>query len=79
MCGTIDLQHYVARGRSESNNNFEQEIELLVHRRKEFKENIIRGVGGFHLLPTELQRTALLTAKWNQKYYKYDFKIAMVE
>ena len=52
--GTIDLKCCAARGQSESNNYFGQEIELLVHGRKSFKENIMRGVGGFHLLPPEL-------------------------
>ena len=50
-----------------------------MHGRKEFKEKITRGVGGFHLLPPELQRTAVLTAKCNRKSSRYDFKIAMVE
>ena len=79
VCGTIYLQHCAARGQSESNNNFGQEIELLVHGRKAFKEKIARDVGGFHLLPPELQRTAVLTDKWNQKSHRYGFKIAMVE
>ena len=51
VCGTIGLQHCVARGQSESNNDFGQDIELLVHRRKAFKEKITRGMGGIHLLP----------------------------
>ena len=42
-------------------------------------EKITRGMGGFHLLPPELQRTAVLTAKCNRKSSRYDFKIAMVE
>ena len=50
-----------------------------MHGRKVFKEKIARGVGGFHLLPPELQRTAVLTAKWNQESHRYDFKISMVE
>ena len=53
MCGTIDLQHCAVRGQYEINNGFGREIELLVHGRKSFKENIMRGVGGFHLLPPE--------------------------
>ena len=52
VCGTIDLQLCVACGQSKSNNNFGQEIELLVHGRKQFKENITRGLGGFYLLPS---------------------------
>ena len=79
VCVTIDLQHCAARGQSESNNNFGRENELLVHGRKLFKEKIMRGMGGFHLLPTELQRKLVLTAKWNRKSHRYDFKIAMVE
>ena len=38
VCGTIDFQHCAVRSQSESNNYFGQEIELLVHGRKEFKE-----------------------------------------
>ena len=44
-----------------------------------FKEKITRGMGGFQLLPPELHMTAVLTAKWNWKSHRYDFKIAMVE
>ena len=79
MRGTIYLQHCAARDQSESNNDFERDIELLVHGRKAFKENITRGMGGFHLLPPDLQRTVVLTVKWNRKSHRYDFKIAMVE
>ena len=50
-----------------------------MHGRKAFKENITRGMGRLHFLPPELHRTAVLTAKWNRKYHRYDFKIAMVE
>ena len=67
----------MARGQSESNNNFGQDIELLVHGRKAFKEKVTRGMGGFHLLPPELQITAVLTANWKQKSHKYDFNIDM--
>ena len=31
------------------------------------------------MLPLELQRKAVLTAKWNRKSHMYDFKITMVE
>ena len=62
VCGTIDLQHCAVLVQSESNNDFGQDIELFLHRRKAFKEKITRGMGGFHLLPPELQRTAVLTA-----------------
>ena len=78
MCGTIDLQNFAALCQSESKNIIGQEIELLVHGRKVFKENITRGVGGFHLLPPELQRTAVLTDKCNWKSHRCDFKTAMV-
>ena len=50
-----------------------------MHGRKAFKEKIARDVGGFHLLPPELQRTAVLTAKWNWESHRYEFKISMVE
>ena len=79
VCGTIDLRHFAARGQSESNNDFGREIALLVHGRKTFKENITRGMGGFHLLPPEFHSTAVLTAKWNRKSHRYDFNIDMVE
>ena len=36
-------------------------------------------MGGFNLLPLELQRKAVLTAKWNWKSHRYDFKISIVE
>ena len=48
VCGTVDLQNFASRSQSESNNDFGQEIELLVHGRKAFKDNITRGVGRFH-------------------------------
>ena len=79
VCGTIDLQHCAARGQYESNNYFGKYIELLVHERKAFKKNITRGMGGFHLIFPEFQRKAVLTDNWNQKFHRYDFKIAMVE
>ena len=56
VCGTIDLKNCVARGQSEINNDFGQDIELLVHGKKELKEKITRGIGGFHFLPPELHR-----------------------
>ena len=65
VCGTIDLQHCTACSQSESNNGFGQEIELLVHGRKAFREKITGGMGRFHLLPPESQRTEVLTAKCN--------------
>ena len=79
MCGTIHLQHCAARGQSESNNYFGQDIELLVHGRKSSEEKITSGMGRFQLLPTEMQRTAVYNAKWNRKSQRYDFKISMVE
>ena len=79
MCGTINLNHCVARVQSDSNKDFRKEIYLLVHGRKVFKEKITRDVGGFHLLPPELQRTALLGVKCNRESHRYDFKIAMIE
>ena len=54
VCVTIDLQHCAARDQSESNNDFGRDIELLVHRRKSFKEKITKGMDRFHLLPSEL-------------------------
>ena len=39
----------------------------------------MRVMVGFHLLPTELHRTAVLTDKWNHKSRRYDFKTAMIE
>ena len=79
VCGTIDLQHCAARGQSESNNDFGRDIELLVHGRKSFKEKITSVIRRFNFLTTELQRTEVLTDKWNRKSHRYDFKIAMVE
>ena len=79
VCGTIYFQHCAARSQSESNNDFGREIELLLHRRKFFKEKITRCMGGFYLLPPELQGTEVLTAKWNRKSHRYDFKIAIIE
>ena len=73
------MQHCAARGQSESNNDFGREIELLVHGRKSFKEKITRGMDGFPLIPTELQRKAVLNAKWNRKSHRYESKISMVE
>ena len=39
----------------------------------------MRGMGGFHSLPPDLQMTAVHTAKQNWKSHRYDLKIAMVE
>ena len=50
-----------------------------MHGSKSFNEKIARVVGVFHLLPPEFQRAAVLTAKWNRKSHRYDFKIDMVE
>ena len=50
-----------------------------MHGSKDFKEKITRVMDGFHLIPSELQKTAVLTAKWNQNSHRYEFKIAMVE
>ena len=79
MCGTIDLQHCAAHSQSKSNKHLGRDNDLFSHGRKAFKEKIARGMSGFHLLPLELQRTSLLTAKWNWKSHRYDFKISMVE
>ena len=51
VCGTIDLQHCAARGQYESKKDFEQEIELLVHGGKAFKEKFTRVVVRLHLIP----------------------------
>ena len=53
VCVTIDLKHCTARRQSESNDDVGQDIELLVHGRKVFKEKITRGMGGFQSLPPE--------------------------
>ena len=51
----------------------------MVHGRKALKEKIMRGMVVCYLIPPELQRTAVLTDKWNWKSRRYNFKIAMVE
>ena len=68
--GTVDLQNCAARGQSEGNNDFGREVESYVKGRKAFKERETRGIGGFHLLPPELQHTAIVTSKWNTKQHK---------
>ena len=75
--GTIDLQHMAARGQSETNNDFGREVELMVGGRTAKKEKTTRGVGGSHLLPPELQRTAILSSKYHLKDHCDDFKRAM--
>ena len=50
-----------------------------MHRSYAFKEKITRFMRRFHLISPELQRTSILTAEWNQKSHRYDFKIVMLE
>ena len=39
----------------------------------------MRSMGGFHSLAPDFQRTSVLTAEWNRRSHRYDFKIAIVE
>ena len=36
-------------------------------------------MGGFHSLAPDFQRTSVLTAEWNRRSHRYDFKISIVE
>ena len=39
----------------------------------------MRSMGGFHSLASDFQRTSVLTAEWNRRFHRYDFKISIVE
>ena len=77
--GTIDLQHMAARGQTQDNNDFGREVELIVGGRRAKKEKETRGIGGYHLMVAELQRTLILSAKYWKKDYREAFKRAMMD
>ena len=71
--GTIDLQHMAARGQTEDNNDFGRELRVG-GRKSVIHEKESRGLGGYHQLMQELQRTLILSAKWNLRAHRDLFK-----
>jgi hypothetical protein len=72
--GTIDMQHCAAAPQSRFNNDFGREFEGYIKGRKSMSATKSRGIGGFHLLMTELAFTAMVTAKWGTDAHREAFK-----
>ena len=69
----IDLQNAAARGQMAFNNDLGREHEKLVSGRKAKSKHQSKGLGAFHQLPPELQRTAIITVIENTKEHKRVF------
>lgn len=75
--GTIDLQNAAAAPQARRNNDFGREIDLYIQGRKAIKKKKGRGVGNYHVLPYELQRTAMFTSKWQTNSHKNQHRVKL--
>ena len=75
--GTIRLDHCASEGQTCSNNDFGRRHTLLVTGRKWKNGNVDKPIGGFHLHPEDLKRTAVLTSKENANVNKRWFDDAL--
>ena len=75
--GTICLDHCAAERQNISNNDFGQKHPSIVTRRKWRNEQVDKPIEFFHLLPEELQRTAVLKSKDNSYVNKRRFGNAL--
>lgn len=74
---TIRLDHCAAEGQTRSNNDLGRDHLSLVTGRKPKLDRNSKGIGTFHKLPQELQRTAILSAQENAGDNKRRFDIAL--
>ena len=68
------MQHCAAAPQSRFNNDFGRELEGYIKGRKSMSATKSRGIGGFHLLVSELAFTAMLTSKWGTVAHREEFK-----
>ena len=74
---TIRLYHCAAEGQTRANNDFGRNHVSLVSGRKAKHGHKTKAVGTFHLLPPELQRTALIASKENATDNRRRFDVAL--
>ena len=72
--GRIDLQHAAAGGQSRENNDLGRDVKTMIGGRKGIKEKATKGIGVYHLMSHELQRTSILTSKFNKGSYRKEFQ-----
>ena len=75
--GTISLYHCAYKVQTRSNNDFVRRHALLVTGSKWENYQVDKPIGFFHLLPEELQSTAVLTSKENANIKKRIFDDAL--
>ena len=72
--GTIDLQHSAGQGQTRHNNDFGRQSETFLDVRIGSKNKPKgKGMGGYHKMRPEIQRSALLTAKRKLKRFRKDY------
>ena len=75
---TIWLDHCAVEGKTRANNDFGQGHTQLVLGRKSTKhERVDTTIGTCHLLPQELQRTAMIASSENAKHNRCRFDVAL--
>ena len=75
--GNICLDHFSAEGQTPSNNCFGKRHASLVTGIKWNSEQADNPIGGFYLLPEELQSTDVLTSKENANFNRRRFDYAL--
>ena len=65
MGTTIRFDHCAAEGQTRANNDFGRQHLSLVNGQSSKKDIVEKPMGTFHLLPPELQRTAIIASKEN--------------
>ena len=72
--GTIDLQHSAGQGQTRHNKDFGRQSETFLDVRIGSKNKPKgKGMGGYHKMRPEIQRSALLTAKRKLKRFRKDY------
>ena len=74
---TIRLDHCAAEGQTRANNDFGRGHVALVSGRKSHHEHDSISIGTYHMLPPELQRTAIIAAKENAGENRQKFDVAL--
>ena len=74
---TIWLDHCAAEGQTRANNDFGRQYLSLVSGRQVGNEMNDKPMGTFHLLPPELQKTAIMASKEHAKSNRKNFDAAL--
>ena len=77
MGTTIRLDHCADEGQTCANNDFGRQHLSLVNGQSSKKDIVEKPMGTFHLLPPELQRTAIIASKENARLNRRRFDEAL--